>query len=101
MMNSRSGHISNLNMRHLLLVCLLSLSTLWVSSATAAHIHLGDHEHQGEFCISSHSSATTLETNVSKLVFTAATSEVAVGLVESPQLIPVAPCNSRAPPFHL
>ena len=101
MMDFSSEHISKFNMRHLLLVCLLSLSTLWISSATAAHIHLGDHEHQGEFCLSSHSSATTLETNVSKLVFTATTTEVAVGLVEKPQLIPVAPCNSRAPPFHL
>ena len=98
-MDSRSTHTSNLNMRHLLLVCLLSLTTLWLSSATAAHIHLGDHEHQGELCLSSHSSATTLETNVSKLIFIAATSEIAVDLVQQPQLTPVAPCNSRAPPY--
>jgi hypothetical protein len=101
MMNSRSEHISKFNMRHLLLVCLLSLSTLWINSASAAHIHLDDHEHQGELCLSSHSSATALETNVSKLTYTATTSEVAVGLTEKPQLIPVAPCNSRAPPFQL
>jgi len=101
MIDSRSPQISKLNMQHLLLVCLLSLSTLWVSSATAAHIHLGDHEHQGELCLSSHSSATALETNVSKPVFAATTSEIAADLVEKPQLIPVAPCNSRAPPFYL
>lgn len=97
-MDSRSTHISNIDIRHLLLVCLLSLSTLWLSSASAAHIHLGDHEHQDELC-RLHSSATTLETNVSKLVFIAATSEIAVGLVQQPQLTPVAPCNSRAPPY--
>lgn len=96
-----SSQLKAASLKNIALVIVLSFATLWLNSATAAHIHLDDHEHRGEFCLSSHSGATTLETNVSKLVFVATCTEIVIDLVKKPQLIPVAPCNSRAPPFRL
>ena len=90
------------SLKKIALVLVLSFATLWLNGATAAHMHLDGHDqHQGELCLSLHSNATALETNVSKLIFTTTKSKVAIDLVENPQLIPVAPCNSRAPPFQL
>ena len=99
----RSSYLKNISLQNIALVLFLSFSMLWINSAVATHIHLNEHahEHQDEFCLSLHSGATTLETNVSNLILTAAFSKNAINLVKKPQLIPIAPCNSRAPPFHL
>tara|TARA_R110001592_G_scaffold363170_1_gene680920 strand:- start:19413 stop:19712 length:300 start_codon:yes stop_codon:yes gene_type:complete len=97
-MNFRSTHISNRPLTSLLLVGLLTLSTLWLSSATAAHIHLDNNDIQCELCLNPNNRKASLETNPTDFVFTSTRIHVVVACFSAPQRPLVAPYNSRAPP---
>ncbi|MDX2463617.1 MAG: hypothetical protein QNK31_03820 [Porticoccus sp.] len=87
--------------RNIALVCLLSFATLWLNTATAAHIHLHEHAVHCDMCLSSSSGGATLETRPPTLKIEKITSEHVVFNYDKPQLVPVAPRKSRAPPFNL
>jgi len=91
-------HIKGRPIQSLLLVCLLTLATLWLSSATAAHIHLDDHNVQCELCLTPNSGEASLENNPPHLNIISTGTSISVELLTSPILVPVAPRNSRAPP---
>lgn len=83
------------------LVCLLLFTTLWLSTATAAHIHLHEHPLHCDSCLSSGSDAVTLETQLLTLNIEITTTERVVYNYVKPQLIPVTSRKSRAPPVSL
>jgi|GEM_PF-435417 len=97
-MGIHSIHIKNRPIQSLLLVCLLTLATLWLSSATAAHIHLDDHNVQCELCLTPNGSEASLENNPPHLKIISTETSISADLLTAPTLVPVAPRNSRAPP---
>ena len=99
-MGFRSTSSINRPLTSLLLVGLLTLSTLWLGSATAAHIHLDTNDIQCELCLTPNSSEASLENNSTRLLLISTPTSIVVTPFSAPQLRPVAPCNSRAPPTY-
>jgi hypothetical protein len=83
---------------NIILACLLAVSTLWLSQTMAAHIHLDDNNIHCELCLSSSPGETSLENNPSDFPVELLATDIVASHFTTPQLTPVAPHNSRAPP---
>lgn len=81
-----------------LLVCLLALTTLWLSETAASHIHLDTDNVSCEICHSTNSGNATLNSIPSELrLAPLATVPALIDNAAIPTST-VAHCNSRAPP---
>ena len=83
---------------HIILACLLALSTLWLGQTAAAHIHLDNDNINCELCLSSNTGETSLESTPSTFLVESSANVIAAANFSVPILTPVAPRNSRAPP---
>lgn len=83
---------------NIIFVCLLAITTLWLSQTAAAHIHLDNDKVNCQLCLSSGTGDSTLESTVQPLQINVSTTEIVAVKTIHPKLTPVAPRNSRAPP---
>ncbi len=83
---------------HIILVCLLALTTLWLSETAASHIHLDNDNPSCEICHSANGSDAALESRPAGFDLLPTTTAKLFATFSSPHSYTVAPRNSRAPP---
>ncbi|WP_461482469.1 hypothetical protein [Porticoccus sp.] len=83
---------------NILLVCLLALTTLWLSETAASHIHLDNDRVGCEICHSANGDDAALESRPAAIDLLPVAAVSLFTLVAAPVRNTAAPRNSRAPP---
>lgn len=85
---------------NIVLVCLLAVTTLWLSETAAAHVHLDNHTVSCELLHSANGGLGTLQSQSQDFLLQRVSAGTTAAPVLTHRLQPSAPRNSRAPPTY-
>lgn len=85
---------------NILLVCLLAVTTLWLSETAAAHVHLDNHTVSCEILHSASGGLATLQSQSPDFLLQLVNVGIVAAPVSTHPLQSSAPRNSRAPPAY-
>ena len=85
---------------NIVIVCLLAITTLWLSETAAAHVHLDNHTVSCEILHSACGGLATLQSQSPDFLLQRANAGISAAPASIHRLQPSAPRNSRAPPAY-